>query len=71
MAFLTLACWAFSCLLLFLRVSPAFALAPPFTLTHMPARFRTLPGLGLSAAIVSAHPQATAVDGLSLGQLVK
>ncbi|HLY89152.1 MAG TPA: flagellar biosynthetic protein FliR [Acetobacteraceae bacterium] len=43
-------------MLLGLRIAPSFALAPPFTLVRMPALFRVLLGLGLSAAILGARP---------------
>jgi flagellar biosynthetic protein FliR len=45
--------------LLGLRIAPVFALAPPFTLVPVPALFRVLFGLGISIALVGAHPQGT------------
>lgn len=50
--------WVLSSLLLSLRIAPAFALAPPFTLTKVPAPFRMLFGLGLAACLVDFHPAA-------------
>jgi len=49
-----LARWILSCLLLTLRIGPLFAFAPPFTLTRMPALFRTLIALSLAVTLVSA-----------------
>jgi len=54
--------WIFSSLLLSLRVSPAFALAPPFSLTGVPRLFRALFGLGISAALAGADPGARITD---------
>ena len=62
--------WIFSSLLLSLRVAPVFALAPPFSLTRVPALFRVLFGLGISACLVSAHPEASAINALDLGTLL-
>ena len=52
------ASWVFSSLLLSLRVAPAFAFAPPFSLTRLPAPFRMLLGLGLSACMTASVPAA-------------
>jgi flagellar biosynthetic protein FliR len=50
-----------------MRIAPVFAFAPPFTLVRMPALFRVLFGLGLAAALVSAHLPGTVLadDGLA------
>lgn len=48
--------WAASCLVLGLRLAPAFAFAPPFTLVRMPATFRVLFGLGLATMLVLSRP---------------
>lgn len=61
--------WVFASLLLSLRIAPAFAMAPPFTLTRIPAMFRTLFALGIAACLVSANPQATAIADFSIGGL--
>lgn len=50
--------WIASTLLLGLRIGPVLALAPPFTLVRMPLLFRILFGLGLSAGMLGALPQA-------------
>jgi len=59
-----------SCLLLGLRVSPVFALAPPFSLVRTPMLFRVFFGLAVSACLVAADPAATAVADLSIGNLI-
>lgn len=62
--------WVFSSILLSLRVSPVFALAPPFTLTRVPAVFRLLFGVGIAACLVSSNPAAAAISDLSFGNLL-
>ncbi|MDR3508529.1 MAG: flagellar biosynthetic protein FliR [Caulobacteraceae bacterium] len=62
--------WVLSCALLSLRVSPVFALAPPFTLTRVPAQFRLLFGVAIAAGLVAAHPAAAALGDLGPGALV-
>ena len=62
--------WVFSSLLLSLRLAPAFALAPPFTLTQAPVLFRLLFGVGLAACMVSTSPPSALVTDLSAGPLV-
>ncbi len=62
--------WAFSSLLLSLRIAPVFAMAPPFTLTRTPAMFRTLFALGVATCLVSANPATTTITDYSLGGLV-
>ncbi|WP_425999085.1 flagellar biosynthetic protein FliR [Caulobacter sp. DWR1-3-2b1] len=57
-------------LLLSLRVTPVFALAPPFTLTRTPTLFRVVFGMGLSATLVSAYPATREVADLVLSGLV-
>lgn len=54
--------WVLSVLLLSLRISPAFALAPPFTLTRTPATFRALFGVGLAAVLLGVQPEQRIVD---------
>lgn len=59
--------WAFSAMLLSLRVAPVFAFAPPFTLVRMPMLFRMLMSLGLAACIVAANPAAAALTDAGAG----
>ena len=47
--------WVLSVLLFSLRITPVFALAPPFTLTRTPAIFRVLFGIGLAAVVLSGR----------------
>jgi len=54
--------WVASVFLLSLRVSPAFALAPPFTLTRTPATFRALFGVALAAVLLSSRPDQILPD---------
>jgi len=62
--------WVVATLLLSLRIAPAFALAPPFTLTRVPPLFRVMFGLAVSACVVSAHPGAAWTLGFEAGGLV-
>ena len=62
--------WVFSCLLVALRVSPVFAMAPPFTLTQVPVLFRVLFGVGIAACLVSANPAVATITDLSVYNLV-
>lgn len=62
--------WAMASVLLALRIGPAFALAPPFTLTRVPVQFRVLLALGLSACMVGANPVATAIGEVSTARLL-
>lgn len=57
-----LASWAFSCLLLSMRVAPAFALAPPFTLTRVPGIMRVILALALAGCMISMRPEALITD---------
>lgn len=59
-----------SCLLLGLRVSPVFALAPPFSLVRTPVLFRVFFGLAVSACLVAADPLAAHVEDPSVGNLI-
>ncbi len=59
-----------ACLLLGLRVGPVFALAPPFSQIRMPALFRVLFGLGVSACLVAADPALVRISDLGLGNLI-
>ncbi len=61
--------WVFSSLLLSLRLAPAFALAPPFSLTQTPVLFRLLFGVGLAACMISVAPASLLVTDLSLANL--
>jgi flagellar biosynthesis protein FliR len=62
--------WIVSSLLLSLRVAPAFALAPPFSLTQTPALFRVLFGVAMAALMIGADPAAVRLAGLDAGFLV-
>lgn len=62
--------WVFASLLLSLRITPALALAPPFSLTRVPAIFRLFLGVGLAACVVAGHPGAGAGLDLSAGSLL-
>jgi flagellar biosynthetic protein FliR len=70
MASSPLSAWVISLLLVSLRVAPVFALAPPFSLIRVPAQFRMLFGLGLSAGLVGAHPVTALVTDLQTGNLL-
>lgn len=50
---------AVATLLLSLRIAPAFAFSPPFTLLRIPATVRVLLGMSLAAWLVAAHPEQT------------
>lgn len=65
-----LSIWVASCLLLSLRITPVFLLAPPFTLIRAPRIIVALMGLGLSAILVSALPDVARVETVSIGSLV-
>jgi flagellar biosynthetic protein FliR len=62
--------WAFSSILLSLRIAPVFALAPPFTLIRMPMAFRMLMSLGLAACIAAANPAAAALTDDGAGAIL-
>src|SRR3990167_1452332 len=62
--------WAFSSVLLALRIGPVFAFATPFTLTRVPAQLRVLFSLAVAAALVAGHPEAAAISDYSAGGLV-
>jgi flagellar biosynthesis protein FliR len=62
--------WAFSAILLSLRIAPVFALAPPFTLIRMPMAFRMLMSLGLAACIAAANPAAAALTDTGAGAIL-
>lgn len=59
-----------SSLLLGLRITPALALAPPFTLIRIPALVRVLTGLGLSAAMASTLPAPALIADAQIGTLL-
>jgi flagellar biosynthesis protein FliR len=65
-----LALWLASCLMLSLRVTPLFVIAPPFTLTRVPRLLLWLFGLGISATLVGALPQNALLQDLRLSTLV-
>lgn len=48
---------AVAALLVSLRIAPAFAFAPPFTLLRVPAIVRILLAITLAAWLVASHPQ--------------
>jgi len=62
--------WIFSSLFLSLRVSPVFALAPPFSLTRVPAPFRAFFGVAIAACIAAADPAMATIRDFSAGTLV-
>ena len=62
--------WVTSCVLLSLRITPVFLFAPPFTLTRVPKLFTALMGMGLSAILVGAYPDAALVDNASASILL-
>lgn len=62
--------WVFSSLLLSLRISPVFALAPPFSLTRVPTLFRAFFGVAIGACVAAAYPEAAAVRDFSAGALM-
>ena len=50
---------AVASLLVSLRIAPAFAFAPPFTLLRVPATIRVMLAITLAAWLVAGHPQQT------------
>jgi flagellar biosynthesis protein FliR len=50
---------AVAALLVSLRIAPAFAFAPPFTLLRVPTMVRVLLAITLAAWLVASHPQQT------------
>jgi len=50
---------AVASLLVSLRIAPAFAFAPPFTLLRVPAMIRVMLAITLAAWLVAGHPQQT------------
>ena len=60
----------FSSLLLSLRVSPVFAMAPPFTFSQVPVVFRVLFGVGISACLIGADPAVATVTDIAPGHLL-
>ena len=62
--------WVFASLLLSLRISPVFALAPPFSLTRVPATFRAFFGVAVAACLVAANPSTTMIADFSAGALL-
>lgn len=60
----------FSTLLLSLRVSPVFALAPPFTFSQVPMAFRVLFGVGISVCLIGSDPTAATLTDVTPGHIV-
>ena len=58
-------------LLVALRIAPALAFAPPFTLLRIPVTVRVLLAIGLSIWVVAARPELTSqnISGASLPEL--
>src|SRR5438309_6262001 len=56
--------WTAAALLFGLRIGPLFLSAPPFTLVRLPALFRVMLALGLSAAVMAGR--ADPLHGLTL-----
>lgn len=50
---------AVATLLVSLRLAPAFAFSPPFTLLRVPALVRVMLSVSLAAWLVSGHPAQT------------
>jgi hypothetical protein len=63
--------WIFSSALLSLRLGPAIAFAPPFSMTRTPALLRVLLGLGLAACMVGGDPGLEMAGELTPGRLTK
>ena len=60
--------WLLTILLVSLRLIPALAFSPPFTLVRIPAPARLILSLSLSAWLVTGHPaQTTGVDITAVG----
>jgi flagellar biosynthesis protein FliR len=57
-------------ILLTLRIAPVLAFAPPFTLVRIPVLMRTLLGLGLAAAMASAHPAGAHLTNTDIATLL-
>jgi flagellar biosynthesis protein FliR len=53
-----------------LRIGPAFAFAPPFTLVRLPRTVRALLCIALASCLVSGRPETVAFDSLSPGAVV-
>lgn len=56
-------------LLVSLRIVPALAFSPPFTLVRIPGTARLLLTLGIAAWLVAGHPQTTSADFAGRGGL--
>lgn len=65
----SVASFAISSLMVGLRVAPAFAFAPPFTLSRVPSLARVLFGLGISIAMVGGLPQEARINDFSAANL--
>ena len=70
MPFDDLTSWAVTALLLSLRVAPAFALAPPFSLTRTPAPFRMFFGLSLAGLMAAGLDPAVRLHVFDAGALL-
>ncbi len=62
--------WVFASLFLSLRIGPALAFAPPFTLTRMPVVFRMLLALGMSAVMAASNPTGATIADFGAGPLL-
>lgn len=65
-----IAAWAFSSLMLGLRIAPVFSLAPPFSMTRVPATFRALFGLAMAGCLVAGQPAGALITEFDLSHLV-
>ncbi len=61
--------WLFPSLILSLRIAPTFAFAPPFTLVPVPALFRVLLAVGLTASLAAVDPPAAMIGAAGLPDL--
>lgn len=61
--------WMAASLLFGMRIGPLFLSAPPFTLVRLPALFRLLLALGISATVMAARPDPIAGLPLEAGPL--
>lgn len=62
--------WLLSSLLLSLRLAPALAFAPPFSLTRVPPAVRVLLSLAVAGCLAAASPDAARLDDYGAGALV-
>lgn len=62
--------WVLTSLMLGLRVAPVFAMAPPFTLTRVPAPFRMFFGLGLAGLLAASLAEPARLHAFDAGSLL-